>query len=86
MEYDNDDDLNFEAWYNLNKSHFPPEFKVFIEDSYDTFYFLFNVYRKVMGQMVPALGKLMEVHYPVFKSENRIHQRYSYNNRVFAAI
>ena len=71
MEYDKDDELNFEAWYHLNKSHFPAEFNVFIEESYDTFYFLFNVYRKVMQRMAPALRKLMATQYPVFKTEKR---------------
>jgi len=55
MEYDHDGNLNFEAGYHLNKSQFPREINVFIEDSYEPFYFLFNVYRKVMVQMVPTL-------------------------------
>ena len=71
MEYDHDGNLNFEAWYHLNKSHFPLEFNVFIEDSYEPFYFLFNVYRKVMVQVVPTLRQLMETQYPVFKTEKR---------------
>lgn len=71
MEYHNVDNIDFEAWYHLNKSHYPPEFNVFIEDSYETFYFLINVYRKVMAQIIPALGELMEIQYPVFKTEKR---------------
>jgi len=71
MEYDNADYLDFETWYHLNKSHFPSEFKAFIEDSYEPFYFLFNVYRKVMAKMVPSLRQLMGTQYPVFNTEKR---------------
>ena len=71
MEYDNEGDMDFQAWYHLNKGYFPPELDKVLVNSYDSFYFLFNVYRKVMDKMAPALRKLMVKQYPVFKTEKR---------------
>lgn len=71
MEYDQDGDMDFQAWYHLNKDNFPPELDEVLENSYDSFYFLFNVYRKIMDKLAPALRLLMAKQYPVFKTEKR---------------
>lgn len=71
MEYDQDGDMDFQAWYHLNKDNFPPELDEVLENSYDSFYFLFNVYRTVMNKLAPVLRILMARQYPGFKNEKR---------------
>lgn len=71
MEFDKEGYLDFKAWYHLNKDHFSPELDEILEVGYDSFYFLFHVYRKVMDKMPPALRNLMAKQYPVFKTESR---------------
>lgn len=71
MIYDNEGDIDYDAWYNSSKAYFPEKFKKQMEDSYDLMHFMYSVYRKVMRQLAPALRKLMRQQYPVFKTEKR---------------
>lgn len=71
MEFDNEGNLDFQAWFYLNKKNFPPGLEVILENGYDSFFFLFNVYRRTMDQMAPAMRQLMTRQYPVFTTEKR---------------
>ena len=71
MIYENDEDLNFDAWYSSNKDDLPEPLGNLMADNFDRFHFLCHVYHKVMKNLTPALRKLMLQQYPVFKTEKR---------------
>lgn len=71
MEYDNDGDLNYHAYYNRVKNYVPADLQKAMEDTFDFCDFYYKVYRKVMRSLAPALHKLMKRQYPVFITEKR---------------
>lgn len=71
MIYDDEGDIDYEAWYNRNKNYLPKEFIKHIEDKSDSLFFMFKVYRKVMKHLPSAVRELMLEQYPVFKTEKR---------------
>jgi len=71
MIYDNEGDLNYDAWYSSNKDDLPEPLGNLMADNFDKFHFLCNVHQKVMKNLAPALRKLMLKQYPVFRTEKR---------------
>ncbi len=71
MIYDKDGDMNFNAWYSMNKKYFPPELREQMDENIDLLHFVASVYFKVMRELEPALHKLMREQYPVFENEKR---------------
>lgn len=71
MIYDNEGDLNYDAWYSSSKDDLPEPLGKVFADNFDKLHFLCNVHQKVMKKLSPALHKLMLEQYPVFKAEKR---------------
>jgi hypothetical protein len=71
MEYDHEGDINFNAWYKMNKQYFPIEYQKPMDDGFEIMNFMYSVYMKSMRKLEPALKKLMFHQYPVFKAEKR---------------
>jgi len=71
MLYDQEGDPNFDAWFSQNQRNFPKELVDFLKEHYDTFHFLFSIYRKILKHLDPAMHELMLKHYPVFRTEQR---------------
>jgi hypothetical protein len=70
MQEDNQG-LNFSAWYALNKDHLPVDLKKVMEESHEVLRFIAEDYMPAMNLMSKALHELIREQYPVFKTEIR---------------
>ena len=71
MNYDEEGDIDFDAWYKKNHEFFPKNVEDTIEEHYDMLLFLYRVYKKGMRHLPPAIHKLLLKHYPSFRTDKR---------------
>lgn len=71
MQYDREEELDFDAWFSRNQSYLPKEFVDHLKEHYDMLHFFFSIYRKMIKHLAPAMHELMLKQYPVFRTEHR---------------
>jgi hypothetical protein len=65
-----EEEINFDLWFSLNKANLKPEFARIFENSADTINIVI-MHRKVMNELIPALIALMGLQYKGFADEKR---------------
>jgi hypothetical protein len=70
MSNSDEDEINFDLWFSLNKDNLKPEIASMFEKSADTINILL-MHRKVMNEMIPALIALMGRQFKGFTDEKR---------------